>query len=125
MERLGDKLKRIEAAVALREVPSKTADQAAAEAAERQRHEAVRQQFKTWKWDITAAIERGELPPPLRVAAVARPGGRSALLISSRDNPDHDIFAALRDWAIGEGLAVKVQRVSIFSADAQLTITSA
>ena len=77
MERLGDKLKQVEAGITADDAARTEAEKATAAVAERLRYEAVRDQFETWKRDIAAAIARDELPPTLRVAT-APPGKTGA-----------------------------------------------
>ena len=108
METLGDKLKRIEAAAAAQGDQRAAADRGAAEVTERRRKQAVRQQFETWKQDITSAIKQDKLPPSLRLASAPPPDGRTGSLISGPANPDHDLFLDFQRWATDLGLNVRV-----------------
>ena len=107
MERLGDKLKRVEADMAERKTAQAETEQAAAERADRSRHEAVRNQFEAWKRDIAAAILGGELPPALRIATAPPIDGRTSWLISAPQSPDHDLFLEFQKWATEQGLQIK------------------
>jgi hypothetical protein len=108
MERLGDKLKQIEATMAAERAQQNEAEKAAAAEAERLRHEGVREEFETWKRDIAQAIDRGEVPRPLRVATAPVPPGQPAFLLSAPESPDHDLFEEFERWATGEGLSIRV-----------------
>jgi len=108
MERLGDKLKRIEAAAIVQQDQRAASDRAATDEMERRRKQAVREQFETWKQDIVSAIDQGKTPPLLRLASMFLAPGQAGSLISGSPNPDHDVFLEFRQWATDQGLSVRV-----------------
>jgi hypothetical protein len=107
MERLGDRLRRIEAAEAQGEAERKTTDRAKAEDADRQRHQALRDQLEDWKYIVVAAIGLGELPPPLRVVPPPPTDVRTTWPISAPESPDHNLYLEFVRWAAERGLEVR------------------
>jgi hypothetical protein len=106
--RLGDKLRLIEAGEARQQADRDAAAQAATVEAEQRRRESVRDLFENWKRDIERAVDRGVRPPPLRVAPVAKPNVRHALLISSPKCPDHDLYLDFQRWTTEQGMRILV-----------------
>jgi len=107
MERLGDKLKRIEAAAATQQDQRAARYRAAADEVERRRKQAVREQFETWKQDIISAIDQGKAPPSLRLDSMRLAPGQAGSSIAGSPNPDHDVFLEFQQWATDQGLSVR------------------
>ena len=87
MERLGDKLKRIEAAAATQQDQRAARYRAAADEVERRRKQAVREQFETWKQDIISAIDQGKAPPSARLDSMRLAPGQAGSSIAGSPEP--------------------------------------